>query len=293
MDNDSSKLFGTLKNEYFNKSRDKSEILVDIFKLKDELEAKDDNNSKAVLIGVYELLEYNVEAYNLFLEITPENKLKNPKISDRLDTLEHKAKNIGNIYALQSPQENFVTKFREVTYGVNYTQRPTFKYHSDPLRTGVFMLVEKPIKCACCGTETKYKYNGRFYSAKTIKNLCPDCIMSGAAAKKYNGNFLSDCIEGITDKAKIDELMHRTPSYMGWQPEVWRGHCDDFCDFIGYVGITELKKLGVMEEVLADPTWSNRDKVNIKMHIRKNASPMGYLFKCLHCGKHLLWYDFD
>ncbi len=287
------KIFGTLKSEYYNSKREKKEVLADIFKLKKELEESDDINTKTTLVAIYEMLKYHIEAYNLFLEITPEKKRTNPKISDKIDLLEHLATNVGNKFAVESPDEDNISKFRKVVYGVDEVKTPSFKYHSDPFRTGIFRLVEKPIKCACCGTETKVKYNGRFYSNKLIKNLCPDCIQSGSAAEKYKGVFVTSFTETIKDSKKIDELTHNTPSYQGWQEEFWRTHCYDFCDFIGYVGINELNKLGIMQEILSDTIWTNRDKLNIKMHIRRNGSPQGYLFKCLHCGKHLLWYDFD
>ena len=39
---------------------------------------------------------------------------------------------------------------------------------------------------------------------------------------------------------KLDELIHRTPGYSGWQQEYWRAHCGDYCAYLGHVGAREL-----------------------------------------------------
>ncbi len=111
--------------------------------------------------------------------------------------------------------------------------------------------------CDCCGKITNIYYNTPFFSVDNIDYLCPVCIANGNAAKKFNGTFQDDYSvdEGVEDMNKLDELIHRTPGYCGWQQEYWRAHCGDYCAFLGYVGAAELKSLGVMEEVLADPMW--------------------------------------
>ena len=76
------------------------------------------------------------------------------------------------------------------------------------------------------------------------------------------------------------------------------GHCDDFCAFLGYVGAKELKEMGVLEEVIENGnpqwecTWDEQDIELIKTMV-SGESMQGYLFKCLHCGKHFLCIDFD
>ena len=67
--------------------------------------------------------------------------------------------------------------------------------------------------------------------------LCPECIANGEAARKYDGSFQDDFSldDGVNDPEKLDELIHRTPGYSGWQQEYWRAHCGDYCAFLGYV----------------------------------------------------------
>lgn len=146
-------------------------------------------------------------------------------------------------------------------------------------------------KCQCCGKQTEY-YRG-MYAEKDIDCVCPDCIANGAAAKKFDGEFIQNA-EPLEDGAdKIDELFHRTPGFNSWQGEMWLAHCNDFCAFIGEVGKKELENMGIAEEVFAD--YSERNEFNIA-DVREylgNGSMAGYLFRCLHCGKYRLYVDAD
>ena len=121
---------------------------------------------------------------------------------------------------------------------------PVFKYHPDPFATGVFTELEEPAACPCCGEETSVVYEGPFYCVDEVENLCPQCIASGAAAEKYDGEFQdSESTDEVDSLDKLDELVHRTPGYCGWQQEYWRAHCGDFCAFLGYAGYAELVEL--------------------------------------------------
>ena len=168
---------------------------------------------------------------------------------------------------------------------------PVFKYHPDPFATGVFTELEEPAACPCCGEETSVVYEGPFYCVDEVENLCPQCIASGAAAETYDGEFQdSESTDEVDSLDKLDELVHRTPGYCGWQQEYWRGHCGDFCAFLGYAGYAELVELGILEEVLEDVDDWCRESIQ---HLSKDGSMVGYLFRCLHCGKHLLHVDCD
>ena len=134
-------------------------------------------------------------------------------------------------------------------------------------------------------------YRGPFYTIDEVNGLCPDCIASGAAAEKFDGEFQdSESVDEVSDPAKLDELVHRTPGYCGWQQEYWRAHCDDFCAFLGAVGYKELLELGVLAEVLEDLEDWQREGIQ---ELEKNGDTQGYLFRCLHCGRHLLQIDYD
>lgn len=169
---------------------------------------------------------------------------------------------------------------------------PIFKYHPDPFKTEVFKRREEAVRCPCCGKETFVTYEGPFYSVENVEHLCPDCIASGAAAEKFDGAFQdSESVDEIDAPEALEELTCRTPGYCGWQQEYWRAHCGDFCAFEGYVGYEDLKALGVLEEVLEDPDMDGWIRENLEA--LGNGSLQGYLFRCLHCGKHLLHVDCD
>lgn len=132
---------------------------------------------------------------------------------------------------------------------------------------------------------------------ESIDYLCPECISSGRAAKKFDGEFQDECSleEGVDSPDKLDELIHRTPGYHGWQQEYWRTHCGDFCAFIGYVGYRELKQMGIVDDVLDDSVWDEwgAEREDMIQYMVNGGGVQGYLFQCLHCGKYRLWIDCD
>lgn len=167
-----------------------------------------------------------------------------------------------------------------------------FKYHPDPIATGAFMN-DKTVTCDCCGKQTDVYYTSPFYSIDNVDYLCPECIASGAAAKKFDGEFQdADSADEVKDKKALDELIHRTPGYCGWQQEYWLAHCDDYCAFMGYYDWAALEREGIAAEI--EETY--REDVcmipfeDAKEYIQNNEC---YLFKCLHCGKHFIYFDFD
>lgn len=167
-----------------------------------------------------------------------------------------------------------------------------FKYHPYPLKTGAFMN-DKTVICECCGKQTDVYYTNPFYSIDEVNSLCPECIASGAAAKKFDGEFQDpDSTDKVKDKKALDELIHRTPGYCGWQQEYWLAHCDDYCAFLGYPTWDDLVKMGIDKEI--EETYRKDicgvDFEYAKEHLEING---GYLFRCLHCGKHFIYIDFD
>ena len=168
----------------------------------------------------------------------------------------------------------------------------SFKYHPDPLGTGAFNN-DKTVICDCCGNQTEVYYSGPFYSTSDVHQLCPECIASGAAAKKFNGEFQdSESTDEVSGSDKLDELIHRTPGYCGWQQEYWLAHCDDYCAFLGYPTWEDLENDGLAGEI--EETYREDicgvDFEDAKYHLESEG---GYLFKCLHCGKHFIYIDFD
>lgn len=173
------------------------------------------------------------------------------------------------------------------------TEVPNFKYHPEPLKTGAFKN-DKTVTCECCKKLTDTYYTSPFHSKKMIKFLCPRCISSGLAAKKFDGDFQdSASCEEVNDKEKLNELCCRTPGYIGWQQGYWLAHCNDFCAFVGYVGWNELKQMGIENEIEKDLEYNSHgyDIDDIKECLLNEGFMQGYLFRCLHCGKYRLYVD--
>lgn len=171
---------------------------------------------------------------------------------------------------------------------------PTFKYLPEPVKTGVFK-INGTVTCDCCNNKINVYYDGPFYSEEEVEFLCPDCIKSGQAHEKFDGDFQDCCnCDKVSDKEKLLELCERTPCYTGWQQEYWLAHCDDYCAFIGYVGWNEIKQMGIekeIEEDLFENDYHGFDIVNIKECLFNDGDMQGYLFRCIHCGKYRLYVD--
>ena len=170
---------------------------------------------------------------------------------------------------------------------------PKFKYHPNPMQTEA-LKSDKEVFCDCCKKLTRVYYDGPFYSTYDVEYLCPQCIASGEAAMKFDGEFQDPIsVDDILDDDKLDELVHRTPGYCGWQQEYWLAHCDDFCAFIGYVLWKDIIDMGLEEEI--EETY-REDLNGIDIETVKeclNGSMQGYLFQCLSCKKHFLYIDCD
>jgi hypothetical protein len=171
---------------------------------------------------------------------------------------------------------------------------PSFKYNPGTIKARV--IEERKAICPVCSKETNYVYVGPFYSREEVEGICPWCIKDGSAAKKYDGEFQDGCsCEEVDDVEYLDELIHRTPGYCGWQQESWLSHCGDFCAFIDYVGWKEIKDI---EEELEEDIEQIKDNMGITQEefeesLVNGGSHQGYLFRCVKCGKHRLTTDCD
>ena len=277
------------RKKQFETSDGNKESVLRLYELKDALEKINSKDAKEILVNVYDLLNYKKDAYDLLMSISD---LSNVKVKKRLGKMKIYAENWKNEFAIPKPKtKEDLEKEQEKLKKLGI---PTFKYHPSPLATKAFEESKEGLVCDCCGEVTHIYYQTPFYSIDDVECLCPTCIANGNAATKFNGSFQDDLSieEGVDDLDKIDELIHRTPGYCGWQQEYWRVHCGDFCAYLGYVGASELKALGIMEEVLDDPIWDDEQKQMIKESVN-GGHLQCYLFKCLHCGKHLVWMDYD
>lgn len=165
---------------------------------------------------------------------------------------------------------------------------PTFEYHPNIYKNDIVDF--RYGICNCCNKEVK-AYVGTMYTGEDVDCICMNCIKDGSAAGKFDGTFIQEA-EDISDQEKTDILFCKTPGYISWQGEHWIACCDDYCEFIGDVGIKELEQLDTYDEVIdeccKEYSW---EKDYLKQNLTAGGTVAGYLFKCKHCGKYHLYVD--
>lgn len=172
---------------------------------------------------------------------------------------------------------------------------PSFRYFPDPIGCGSFLRAQpgERVVCPCCDRETRWYYASRMYTVEDVERVCPACLASGAAAEKYDGEFVQDS-EPVSDPLRREELHRRTPGYVSWQGENWLAHCDDYMAYLGGVGTAELTTMGIADEVLGEyETHGYYDADELRPFLTAGGSMAGYLFRCLHCGTYRIWVDAD
>lgn len=176
-----------------------------------------------------------------------------------------------------------------ITPAVPRQELPVFHYHPHVYENGDVISGEGV--CQCCG-KTVDTYVDHLYCEEKIHCICMDCVKSGKAAEKFNGEFIRDVDSVMDDPERTDELLHRTPGYKSWQGEHWLNCCGDYCAYEGPVGSDELKALGIAKEVCAEYEEREDCVAQDVLELLSKEGPMtGYLFRCLHCGAYHLWVD--
>ncbi|HMG90569.1 MAG TPA: CbrC family protein [Chryseolinea sp.] len=171
---------------------------------------------------------------------------------------------------------------------------PVFKYNPKALKLGI--IKKETTKCPVCEQVRDYTYDGPFYSEEEVGGICPWCIKDGSAAEKYSGEFHdSESCDTVDKDEYVIELTTRTPGYSGWQQERWLSHCGDFCALKEFVGWKEIRELSdeLEDDLIQIKSEYGLTQGEFESSLVKNGSMQGYLFQCLHCGKHRLAVDTD
>ncbi len=178
----------------------------------------------------------------------------------------------------------------------------TFTYHEDPVSTGSAVPNNDP--CSICGERTDYRYRGPIYG-NDAEVVCLGCIRSGRAAvalgptTDYPAQFTDIDHDGSWANVPVetvDEILHRTPGFTGWQQERWLAHCNDACVFLGPAGIEDLRAAGddavdAVRQEASGYGWPHNQIANYLTSLAIDGSATAYLFKCRHCGQHLAYSD--
>jgi uncharacterized protein CbrC (UPF0167 family) len=175
---------------------------------------------------------------------------------------------------------------------------PTFKYHPDPIATG--SISRSDAKCICCDRQRGFIYAGPVYSVKKLSEcICPWCIVDGSAHAKFDAEFTDAAGVGGYSRTKklpqsiIEEVAYRTPGFSGWQQERWLACCGDAAAFVGHAGCAELQIqfADAVESIRLDSEMGSDHWQHLFSALNKDGSPTAYIFRCLHCSKHLGYSD--
>jgi uncharacterized protein CbrC (UPF0167 family) len=165
-------------------------------------------------------------------------------------------------------------------------QLPVFPYHADPVGTG--SIAESDEVCERCGEPRGFVYTGPTYAKDEVEYLCPWCIADGSAAQEFDAEFTTtDGAPREVASAVLDEVVHRTPGFGGWQQERWMFHCADAAEFLGRAGWNEVTATpGALESLLVEG-WREEELRFMSV----TGELTGYLFRCRHCGAGLAYAD--
>lgn len=169
------------------------------------------------------------------------------------------------------------------------TALPAFRYHPDPIHSG--SIVESDAKCRCCKKSRGYIYTGPVYSEVDLEDMiCPWCIASGDAAKKYEATFVdSEAFSDGTPDEAMEEIMERTPGYSAWQSESWPSCCGDATAFVMPAGIKEIREQcyehegSIMSHIVHKMSISGSAATRLLDSLNKDQGPTVYVFRCLKC----------
>jgi uncharacterized protein CbrC (UPF0167 family) len=177
---------------------------------------------------------------------------------------------------------------------------PPFRYHPDPIATGVIAPSEN--RCVCCGQSRGHIYLGPVYAEEEHEeDICPWCIADGSAHEQLGAEFtdaaaVADFGKGDSvPAAVVDEVAFRTPGFSGWQQERWLTCCGDAAAFIGSAGADEVKAHGrdLIEALRKDLGWDEGPEWQDYLDaLSTKDEPTAYLFRCLHCNKVTGYTDF-
>jgi uncharacterized protein CbrC (UPF0167 family) len=173
-----------------------------------------------------------------------------------------------------------------------------FRYHPDPVATGSVEPSERD--CGACARARGLIYVGPIYAKqKLTEAFCPWCIAEGRVAELFGAQF-TDVGWGVPSgvpASVTDEIAHRTPGFPSWQQGHWLYHCDDGCAFLGAVGQAELEDHPDARESLRRECegygWDQSEISDYLDALTAEGAPTAYLFRCLVCGIHRAYSDFD
>ena len=174
---------------------------------------------------------------------------------------------------------------------------PSFRYHPDPLGTG--SVVPSDVVCRCCHRARGFVYGGPVHAEEELDDaLCPWCIAEGLAHERFDAEFTdaAGIGGGIWPAASPDVVLavaRRTPGFSGWQQERWAVCCGDAAAYLGTAGQEELvtRYPDAIDDIRREADMPRASWDGWFAELEANGSPVAYVFRCLHCGRHTGYSD--
>jgi hypothetical protein len=144
-------------------------------------------------------------------------------------------------------------------------------------------------------------YTGPVYAEEELEAaLCPWCIADGSAHDRFGAEFTdaAGVGGGIWPEAPaqvVAEVAYRTPGFNGWQLERWAVCCGDAAAYLGTAGQDEIvtRYPDAIADLRREAGLSDDDWESWFAGLDANGSPIAYIFRCLHCGRHTGYSDCD
>jgi uncharacterized protein CbrC (UPF0167 family) len=170
---------------------------------------------------------------------------------------------------------------------------PNFEYFLDPIANGC--VVPVLAKCPCCEKDREFMYCGPIYCKDNILHVCPWCIHSGEATRKWDASFNdAHSIPKNVPKHIIETVCNRTPGFEGWQTNHWLFSETDAMMFVGEIdGVTLLAeaddlKIAACRRALDE--WHLSEEFDFA-EITRGGQPAVYLFRDRQSGEYSAYAD--
>lgn len=173
------------------------------------------------------------------------------------------------------------------------TPLPSFKYLRDS-RVAFEPNYDKE-RCECCEKIPDRIYKNGIYAVEEVENLCAECIISGEAAKKFNGTFNEADNPAVDDLSAKEELEKRTPTLNTWQEIEWVACCKDFCQFVKFMTEEDFKDADLLKSL--KETYDEEEEGipfrKLQSVCQKSEDTNFLLFQCPTCKKYYVKVDLD
>lgn len=169
--------FITLQNHFFALQREENKA-DELYLLIDQLDhCTEPEKARRLQVDCYMQLHRYVKAEEIFLQVYNKDDKKDIK----------KLHTIRELMGQGIP----VIGRKQKGHAAQTCTLPTYLYHLDPVKTGVFQASDH-VCCSVCKQSVPYYYTGPFYTMMDYEFICPWCIADGSAADQLQEEMHKD-----------------------------------------------------------------------------------------------------